>query len=70
MGLIFLALPVVLTVDTSGLTDGIQVLMDQLFPMLGTALLILAPIAAIGIAFAWAPNIINMFKKALGFGGK
>jgi hypothetical protein len=43
--------------------------MDNIFPMVGLALGILAPIAAIGIGFGWAPKIINMLKSAIG-GGK
>jgi len=55
-----------LTVDTSGLTDGIQSLLDNVFPWVGTALLILAPIAAIGIGFRFGRQLLSFVTGALG----
>lgn len=59
-----------MTIDTSGLMDGIQTLMESVFEWVPVALLILAPIAAIGIGFGFGNKIIGMVKSAFGGGGR
>jgi len=60
-----LLMPTLITVDTTALTDGIQAFMDNLFPWVGTALLILAPIAAIGIGFKFGGTIVSKLGAML-----
>ena len=68
--LLLFMLPTVLTVDTSVLTDAIDVFMGDLFPWVATAMLIIGPIMVIGIGFKFGRQILSMLAGALGIGGK
>ena len=59
-----------LTVDTSALTDSVQLILDNVFQWLPIVIGVLAPIAAIGIAWKFGGGIVALFSRMLSsFGG-
>ena len=54
-----------LTVDVAALGDGIQTLLTTAFQFTSIALMILAPIAAIGVGWKFARNITAFIVRAI-----